>query len=153
MALFSGYNPIALDSQKRLAVPARYREAVQTESDNCVVVTLGLDSKKPFLELYPLPEWKNKIATISELPGLHPITQVLQRRVVGHATPLSVDKNARILIPQALRELAGIDKEVVLAGVGKKFELWNASTWNETIESDLSSIDFSNLPDAFKGLT
>jgi len=152
MILFSGYNPVSLDSQKRLAVPSCYRDALQTESDNSLMVTLGLDAKNRFLELYPLPEWQRKLEKISKLPSLHPTTRILQRRVVAHAKPLTIDKSARVLVPQALRELVDIDKEVVLAGVGEKFELWNAEDWNRVRDSELEAIDFTNLPDEFKDL-
>lgn len=47
-----------------------------------------------------------------------------------------MDKQGRILIPFVLREFAGLDKEVVLAGVGRRIEIWNKVRWEETLEYD-----------------
>ena len=49
----------------------------------------------------------------------------LQRRLVGSATPVEPDGSGRILLPQALRQVAGLEKRVVLLGMGGRFELWN----------------------------
>ncbi len=50
----------------------------------------------------------------------------MQRQLVGSAAPLTPDSHWRIQLPQQLREVASMDKRVVLMGMGDKFEIWNA---------------------------
>lgn len=49
---------------------------------------------------------------------------------------MEVDKQGRILIPSVLREFAALDKEVVLAGVGGRIEIWSKDRWEETLKYD-----------------
>ena len=62
----------------------------------------------------------------------------VQRLLIGHATELDLDSNGRILLPAILREYAKIDKEVILVGQGKKFEIWANDLWESGRESWLT---------------
>ena len=57
---------------------------------------------------------------------------------VGHATDLQLDGNGRILLPQMLRDHAGLSRKVVTVGQGNKIELWSEEVWNEGKEEWLS---------------
>jgi len=50
--------------------------------------------------------------------------------LIGHATDLEMDGQGRILVPPALREFAGLQKQIMLIGQGNKFEIWDEATWN-----------------------
>ena len=83
------------------------------------------------LLLYPFPDWDEIERKLVRLPNQDKRTRTLQRMLLGHATELDIDKSGRILIPPRLREFANLEKRVVLAGLGNKFEIWNESTWEQ----------------------
>ena len=60
-----------------------------------------------------------------------------KRLLIGHASDVEIDGSGRILLPAALREYAGLEKETVLIGQGKKLELWSKDAWEGTREEYL----------------
>ena len=66
--------------------------------------------------------------------------------MIGHATESEIDSQGRFLIPNPLREYAGIQKKIILLGQGSKFELWSETIWNKKMKSWLESenIDEAN---------
>lgn len=125
--LFRGINDINLDAKGRMSIPARYRPALE-QVNNQVVVTI--DTEDPCLLLYPLDEWEVLEQKVESLPSFHRASRRVQRLLVGHATELELDSTGRILLPALLREYAQIDKQIMLVGQGKKFEIWAASVWD-----------------------
>lgn len=125
--MFRGLNAITIDDKGRLAVPARYRDVIQDEADGVLVVTI--DPEERCLLLYSYPQWEEIETKLGSLPSFHPATRRIQRLLIGHATEIEMDRNARVLLPPLLREYAGIDKAVMLVGQGNKFEIWGESQW------------------------
>lgn len=125
--MFRGINSIVLDAKGRMAMPARYREQLQKSNINQLVVTI--DTESPCLLLYSLPEWENIEQKLQTLPSFNRAARRIQRLLIGHATELELDNNGRLLLPQLLREYAKLDKNVMLVGQGKKFELWDEQQW------------------------
>jgi MraZ protein len=68
---------------------------------------------------------------IEALPSFHKASRRIQRLLIGHATELELDGNGRVLIPPLLREFAHLDKQLMLIGQGRKFELWSETSWQE----------------------
>ena len=152
MLSFSGYNVISLDSQKRMAVPSRYRQGIAEQSSNSLVVSRGSSHGGPHLQIYSLEKWQAVSSQISALPSMHPMSQALRRQVIGFAFELELDKSSRLLIPQALRDYAAIDRQVVLSGVGDSFELWDEVSWNACMAEQEAQINFDDLPESFQKL-
>jgi MraZ protein len=136
--MFRGVNNIKLDAKGRLAMPTRYRERLMERCDGNMVVTVDRDH---CLLLYPLPEWEDIERKLDRLPSLNKQARRLQRLLVGHATECELDNAGRILLPAPLREFAGLDRQVVLIGQGKKFEIWDETTWMEQRDQWLTSDD------------
>lgn len=126
--MYRGINAINIDEKGRIALPTRYRDYLYSSADNQVVVTI--DTEEKCLLLYPLPDWEELEAKIEALPSFNPAARRVQRLLIGHATEIGIDNNGRVLIPQLLREYAGLEKQVVLIGQGKKFEIWSATHWD-----------------------
>ncbi len=134
--MFRGNNEINMDAKGRMAVPARYRDALTAGCDGQLVATIDIEDRCLFL--YPLPAWQEIEAQIAKLPTFNPDTRRLQRLLIGHARELEMDSNGRLLIPPELRTYAGLDKEVVLVGQGHRFELWSTESWNARREQWLA---------------
>ena len=112
-----------------MTMPTRYRERLNERSAGRLVVTIDTDER--CLLLYPLPEWENIERKLDALPSFNAQARRVQRLLMGHATDSDMDNNGRLLLPPPLRQYAGLDKHVVLIGQGKKFEIWDATVWNE----------------------
>ncbi len=134
--MFRGINLISLDPKGRLAIPARYRARLETLSKGQLILTI--DTQAACLLLYPLPEWELIEAKIDALPSFHKATRRIQRLLIGHATEIELDSNGRFLLPTLLRDYAHLEKQVILVGQGKKFELWSEKNWQSGRDGWLS---------------
>ena len=135
--MFFGETAINLDAKGRLAVPMRYRDDLKEQCENRLVLTYSaFDSG--VLWLYLEEEWQRVRDEVMALPSRNPTHRALQRRLVGSATAVEPDGSGRILLPSSLREFAGLEKRIVMLGMGRRFEIWNENTLNkERIEEDL----------------
>lgn len=149
--LFRGGSTVNLDAKGRMALPVRYRADLMDRCQGHVVMTVHDDS---CLLLYPQPEWDEIERKLVRLPNQNKRTRTLQRMLLGHATEFEMDKNGRILIPPRLREFANLEKRVVLAGLGNKFEIWNEEAWEKNCGDWVSDDgDDGEMPDSLETLT
>jgi MraZ protein len=148
--LFRGGNTVNLDAKGRLALPTRYRGQLEESCGGRLVLTVHDDG---CLLLYPAPEWEDIERALVRLPNQNQQTRRLQRMLLGHATEAEIDSHGRILVPPRLRDFAKLDKRVVLAGVGKKFEIWNEEVWeqsrNDWVNTDK---DEAAMPESLENL-
>ena len=122
--MFFGETAITLDAKGRIAMPTRYREDLMSACQGKLVLTYSaFDSG--CLWLYPESEWSRVREQVMALSTFNPSHRSLQRRLVGSATQLDVDGNGRLQLPQTLRQVANLEKRVVLMGMGQRFEIWN----------------------------
>ncbi len=133
-------------------MPARYRERLLEACGGRLVVTVDQDH---CLLVYPLPEWEVIEEKLINLPSLNKQSRLLQRLLIGHATDLEMDGQGRILLPALLREYAGLTKKAILIGQGKKLEIWDEDTWNESQEGWVAAVqaDEGDLPAALEDLS
>lgn len=124
--MFRGATKVTLDAKGRFAIPSKYRERIMTRADGHLVVTVD---QHGCLLIYPLPTWEEVEKQIVDLPTEHPRARWTQRFTLGYATELDLDGHGRILLTRELREFAGIERTAMLAGQGKKFELWDEERW------------------------
>ncbi len=126
--LFRGIHSLSLDGKGRLAVPSRYRALLQTEHDGQIIVTIGIDNR--CLWFYPLLRWQKLEQQLLSLPTLQKKTRRLQRLLIGHASECQMDGQGRILLTAPLRKYASLDKNIVMVGLGEKFEIWDEDSWD-----------------------
>ncbi|HEU6456468.1 MAG TPA: division/cell wall cluster transcriptional repressor MraZ [Roseateles sp.] len=138
--VFQGASNLALDAKGRLSVPARHREVLQLLCQGRLTITKHPDG---CLMLFPRPTWeafRDKVAAL-------PMSAAGWKRVfLGNAMDVEVDSAARVLISPELRESAGLDKDVVLLGMGSHFELWDKKT-HAAQEAEVLA---GPMPDALK---
>ncbi len=138
--MYFGETAINLDAKGRLAIPMRYREAIQEQCNGRLVLTYSaFDSGA--LYLYPEQEWERVRDEVMGLSTFNPGHRSLQRKLVGSASAVEPDGNGRIQLPQTLRQVAGLEKRVVLLGMGSRFEIWNETILNQKRTEEERSLD------------
>ncbi len=126
--MFLGEYTHTIDDKGRLTVPAKFRGELAAG----LVVTRGLDRN---LAVYPMEEWKAVAKDILARPISDQRVRDFRRRVFSGAVDIEPDRQGRILIPAYLREFAGIEGEVVIAGMFSSLEIWSTSEWAKIKES------------------
>lgn len=121
--MFMGEYNHTIDQKGRLIVPAKFREELGEQ----FVVTKGLDG---CLFVYGDEEWHEFETKLKSLPLTNSDARRFTRFFLAGADLALVDKQGRISIPQVLREYAGLEKDVVLAGVGSRVEIWSKNRWD-----------------------
>jgi MraZ protein len=84
--------------------------------------------------LYPYETWLEVERQLSEASSMQPEVQALQRFMVSGATESPIDGQGRILVPPYLREHGALDRDVTIAGVGKRIELWDSARLKKDLE-------------------
>ena len=120
--MFLGRYAHNLDAKGRLAIPARYREALA----DGVVLTRGIDR---CLALYPLQVWQPLAEKVAALPLTDADARNFRRLVFAEAVDLNLDGQGRILIPPELLRYAEIEREAVVVGVDTSIEIWSPERW------------------------
>ena len=130
--MFMGEYNHTIDEKGRIIVPAKLRD----ELGETFVITKGIDG---CLWVYDNEEWEKVEEKINELPFNLKEARLLSRFLIAGAYDAEPDKQGRVMIPQSLREFAGLKRDVVLAGVGKKLELWSKDRYEAA--GDYSNVD------------
>ncbi|KTC99733.1 MraZ protein [Legionella geestiana] len=147
--MFRGINAITIDGKGRLAVPARYRDALSAHEGGSLVVTI--DTEETCLLLYPGANWRVIEENLQRLPSFNAEARRIQRLLIGHATDVELDASGRLLLPPLLRDYARLDKKIVLVGQGNKFEVWDEAHWNSRRNEWLAEeAKGGGLPDEMK---
>lgn len=120
-----------VDEKGRFNFPSKFRD----DMGESFVVTKGFDNNS-CLFVYSKEEW----ATLEQKILALPFSKVrnIQRFMFASAVEVVPDKQGRILLPQNLREYAGIDKEIMVIGVSNRAEIWDKAAW-EAVVSDITS--------------
>ncbi len=129
--LIGEYN-YAIDDKGRLNFPPKFRDQMGAE----FIVTRWLDD---CLVAFPEKEWERVTQMLAEKSVVK--SRDVQRFLYASATQVQPDKQGRILLTAALREHAGLKKDVTIIGVGTHAEIWDTGRWNQMNERlDSSSI-------------
>ncbi len=124
--MFRGNYEHALDEKGRIAIPAKFREFLQFQGSDASLVVTALNG---CAIAYPMLEWQRLEAKFMDQSQADLKTQAYIRYVVGMAHECSIDKTGRILLPQAIREVAQIDRDVTIIGQLNKIEIWSRERW------------------------
>lgn len=133
---FIGEYKHSLDDKGRLAIPAKFRVALSKGA----VVTVGLDD---CLFFYIESEWDKAAEKYAALPINRADDRAFSRHMLAGAMEVEFDKQGRALIPEYLRKFAGLKKNVVIAGLFNRLEIWDEEKWNKykgQTEAEIGSI-------------
>ncbi|MDX9874829.1 MAG: division/cell wall cluster transcriptional repressor MraZ [Spongiibacteraceae bacterium] len=125
--MYLGSHAINMDAKGRLAIPAKVRDQLAADCGGRLVVTAHHQER--CLLIYPEPQWELLMPQVQKLPNMTKGARLLQRLLLGYATPLEMDANGRILLSPTLRDYAGLEKALMLVGQGQKLELWSEEAW------------------------
>ena len=124
--MFRGSFEHTVDSKGRVSVPSRFRDIIADRYDGRLVLAMDYDK---CLAVYPLEEWEKLEGKIKSLPTMKKEVKDFMRFLLASATECELDKQGRVLIPQAHREHAGVAKNVTLVGLIDKIEIWDVKAW------------------------
>ena len=120
--MFIGEYLHSIDLKGRLAVPVKFRAGLKGQA----VITRGLDQS---LFVYPMEEWQQLAKKLAALPLAQANSRAFARLMLAGAMDAEIDRQGRILVPQYLRQYGNIRKDVVLAGLYNRIELWDQTNW------------------------
>jgi MraZ protein len=125
--MFRGRFVHTIDSKNRMSLPVGFRQEFQRRSDRPPILT----NAHQCLELHPFEDWQAYEEMIVGMATIDPEAQAYARIMVSGAIECPIDKQGRILVPPHLREFAGLTREVTVAGVGAKIELWDTARFEQ----------------------
>jgi MraZ protein len=111
-----------LDIKGRMAIPAKFRDKLAAGA----IITRGIDN---CLFVFANAEWELLAAKLIALPLAQANSRAFTRLMLAGASDVEVDSQGRILIPDYLRKYAGLKKEVVVAGLYNRIEIWDETSW------------------------
>lgn len=111
-----------IDNKKRLALPSKFRG----ELGDKIIITRGIEG---CLAVYTQAEWKIMSDKISTLTISQAEARSFTRMILAGAMEVSLDKLGRILVPDYLKEYAGLKKNVVICGLSNRLEIWDSEKW------------------------
>lgn len=124
----------SIDLKGRLAMPAKLREGLGEH----FVITKGLDG---CLFVYDMEQWHLLEQKLSALPMSRKTARDFTRFLFGGACEGECDKQGRVMLPASLRKHAGLEKDVVVVGVGNRAEIWDAQKWAEYNEANADDVN------------
>ncbi|HQL11580.1 MAG TPA: division/cell wall cluster transcriptional repressor MraZ [bacterium] len=141
--MFIGEFHHTLDEKFRFSFPKKFRN----DLENGFVITRGVDN---CLLVYTNSEWKDFANNVSMLPLTNRSARDFQRHILSGAVEIQLDKTGRAILPEHLRNFANIKKDIVIAGIGDKIEIWSEEEWMKRITEISKSSD--NIANSMEGL-
>ena len=131
--MFLGQYRHTLDEKGRLTIPARFRE----ELSGGAYLTQGFEKN---LRLLTEPAFEKISEKLNDMKTTDPMARELRRLIFATASQVDLDRVGRVLIPQFLRDVANLDGEAVIVGVGEGVEIWAPGAWEGQV-TQLSNVD------------
>lgn len=132
--MFYGEFQHTIDPKGRVIIPAAFRAELGVK----FMITKGLEG---CLFIFSEAQWNNLVSKIETLPLSNTNARAFNRFFFSTASECELDKNCRILIPQALRAHAGLEKDVNIIGVGTRVEIWSRENWEKYSQGEILSPD------------
>jgi len=141
--VFQGASAINLDAKGRLSIPAKHRDALAVQCEGRLTLT-----RHPHgcLLFFPRPVWESHRDQIAAWPMS---ARAWQRVFLGNACDVEMDSAGRVLISPELRAAVGLEKEVMMLGMGSHFEIWDAAK----LAADEASAVAGGMPDVLSNFS
>jgi MraZ protein len=120
--MFLGEFEHSIDDKGRLAIPARFRAALE----DGLVMTRGVER---CLVIYDAESWRGVSDRVRNLNPWQEDARRMQRHFFSGAVPAQPDKLGRVVVPQFLRTYAQLEDDVTVVGVADRIEVWSRAEW------------------------
>lgn len=122
--MFIGEYYYNLDTKNRLAMPSKFRDSFKDGA----VITKGLDN---CLFVYTKKEWNKLVEKLANLPISQAKSRAFSRLMLAGAMDVNLDKQGRMIMPDYLKNFAGLGKKLVIAGLYNRLEIWDEKMWSK----------------------
>ncbi len=140
--MFLGTHSPRLDDKGRLVLPAKFREGLAAG----LVFTKGQERS---IVVWPAAEFAEYAERLSVASRSDSAVRAYLRVLFSGATDEIPDRQGRVMVPAALREYAGLDREVIVVGNGTTLEIWNSGAWEQYLagqEDNFSDLSEEVIP-------
>jgi MraZ protein len=131
---FHGAAVITLDAKGRVAIPTRHRDALLDNADSFVLTA----HPEGCVLIYPETAWEPVRARVESFPAFHPQASWWKRLLLGFEEHVKPDASGRVLLAPALRQHAKLERDAMMVGQGRYFELWDSGVWSAKLEQALA---------------
>ncbi|MEC7894969.1 MAG: division/cell wall cluster transcriptional repressor MraZ [Bacteroidota bacterium] len=140
MAFFTSEHECKLDAKGRLVLPSRLKSVLPVASKKSIIIRKGFE---PNLIIYPLHEFQNIYTRINSLNEFSSEQRKLKRNLFSSISQVDLDSNGRFLLPKSMISHTGLEKDVILVGMGNVIELWSPDNYKKYLINDAN--EFSKL--------
>ena len=117
-----------LDNKDRFILPAKYRQRIKAEKIKKFFLTRGLEE---CVFMFAPNDWDNFVEKFKQQPFTKQQTRFFNRLIFSGAYEVDIDSQGRILMPTILKGFASIKKDILIAGIADRIEIWDRSKWNQ----------------------
>jgi MraZ protein len=136
-----------IDDKGRLKLPSSLIKLLQDSDDKNFVVKRSVFQN--CLEAYPMKPWEKLMKKINGLNRFVKKNADFIRMFTAGVKNVELDSSERILIPKDLKQYANLNKEIVIAGAGELFEIWDKESYEKVISANKE--DFGQLTEDVMG--
>jgi len=127
--VFAGEFRCKLDDKGRFFIPSSIRELLDKGKPDQTKSVMFVRGQTECLWLYALQDWEHKLARARETLD-DDQSRLFMHFIVSETMSSEIDRSGRICVPRRLRELSGIEEEIVVIGMYDRLELWSLEEWN-----------------------
>ena len=135
--MFRGRHDHTIDAKGRLSIPRVFRGELEGGEDKPPMLVI----QKDHISLFPADAWTAKEQRLQTLSEFDPDAEQLRRFFMSGSQPCPVDPQGRILVPSFLRDHAGLDTKVIMAGVIDRVEIWSPSRFERNQAATIANLD------------
>ncbi len=127
-----------IDAKNRIIVPSKFREVIRDKGIEKLYLTRGFDT---CLFLFSDSEWRQQEAKFKDMSFTKKEVRKFKRLFFSGAVELVPDKQWRVLVPDYLKDYAGLKSEIKIVGVSDRIELWDSKKWDEYYSSSKENFE------------
>jgi MraZ protein len=143
LTVLMGHSPTKIDDKGRLKIPANFRKIIEERYGNDCFIT-SMDGERALV--FPLPVWFEYQSRLAKVPSSSQAKSKLLERVNYFGQISGLDAQGRVLVPQVLREVAGINDDVIVLGNQDHLIVWNEQRIQKRLtETPMTADDFKEL--------
>ena len=136
--MFYGEYYHGIDRKGRIILPARFRETAKENGIERFFLTRGLDR---CIFMFSDYEWTSQEQKFKNLSFTKGESRRFNRMFFSGAVEILPDKQGRFIIPEYLKDFAGIKKDVVVLGVSSRIEIWERRVWEDFYNTSRDSFE------------